>query len=52
MAKTEYEVLRRHVGDKDYYPGDTRTADSVDVGHLIGTVLKEKAAPKPKGKKS
>ena len=46
MAKTDYIVLRRHTGDKVYEPGDTRTADSVDVGHLIGKVLEEKPAPK------
>ena len=37
----EYEVLRPHLGDRDYKVGDRRTANPVDVQHLVGTVLKE-----------
>lgn len=37
----EYEVLRPHVGDKNYQEGDKRIANPIDVQHLVGTVLKE-----------
>ena len=58
-----YEVLRQHLGDKMYMPGDQREAVQSDVQHLINNgVLRqakgksdapalnkaEKAAPKNK----
>ena len=50
MALTEYNVLRRHVGDQTYEVGDTRKANAVEVSHLIGKTLEEKPAPKAKSK--
>ena len=59
-----YEVIRQHLGDRMYMPGDIREATEGDVKHLIANgVLKEsqaksekvpankavKAAPKNKG---
>ena len=46
----KYLVIRYHVGDKDYYEGDIRTARKIDVSHLIGTCLEpisNKKAAKP-----
>lgn len=58
-----YQVIRQHLGDKMYMPGDTREANPSDVKHLVDAgVLKdakakaetapinkaEKAAPKNK----
>lgn len=34
-----YKVMRRHSGDKEYFPGDTRTADKNDVQHLVPNTL-------------
>lgn len=49
-----YEVLRQHLGDKMYMPGDTRDAAQVDVQHLIDNgVLREgkaKIEPAPSNK--
>jgi hypothetical protein len=40
-----YNVMRQHLGDKMYYPGDTREAASGDVQHLIDNgILKESRA--------
>lgn len=37
-----YEVLRQHLGDKMYMPGDNREAVQSDVQHLINNgVLRE-----------
>lgn len=41
---TEYEVLRRHDGDKLYDVGDTRKALSNEVAHLVGNTLRKKTA--------
>jgi hypothetical protein len=50
-----FKVLRHHVGDRDYAPGDTRVADPAVVAHLVGLVLEEIDAapsePKPRAKK-
>lgn len=50
----EYEVLRQHYGDKQYWPGDTREANKTDVQHLLdgGTLaqVKAKSEPKPTNK--
>ena len=50
----KFEVLRRHIGDKPYEPGDFREATESDVKHLVdGGVLRrvqEKAEPAPKNK--
>lgn len=51
MAQT-YEVVRQHLGDKNYFPGDTREAEPADVAHLVPHILqpKVKKEPKPKNK--
>lgn len=42
MSKlTDYRVLRQHDGDRFYNEGETRTARSDDVQHLIPKVLEE-----------
>ncbi len=30
-----YKVLRQHLGDKMYMPGDVRKAEPADVAHLV-----------------
>lgn len=53
MAEKKYDVIRYHIGDKEYHVGDTRTANPAEVGHLIGLCLeeqKEKKAPASKNK--
>lgn len=30
-----YKVLRQHIGDREYLPGDMRTAKPTDVAHLV-----------------
>ena len=53
MAK--FEVVRKHIGDRTYEPGDTREAAKTDVAHLIPHVLKpieEPATPAAKAAKS
>ncbi|QDP57381.1 MAG: hypothetical protein Unbinned3696contig1008_59 [Prokaryotic dsDNA virus sp.] len=42
-----FKVIRYHIGDKPYEPGDDREADETEVSHLIGTVL-ERAKPEAK----
>lgn len=40
-----YEVVRQHLGDKMYMPGDAREASPPDVQHLVHNgVLKEDKA--------
>jgi hypothetical protein len=40
-----YQVLRQHLGDKMYMPGDTREVAQGDVQHLINNgVLREAQA--------
>ena len=39
MPQRTYRVVREHDGDRYYFEGDTRTADSNDVAHLIPHVL-------------
>lgn len=49
----KYQVLRRHLGDKDYYPGDEREAEPRDVAHLVERgILKavREKAPEPEAK--
>lgn len=45
-----YEVVRQHLGDKMYMPGDKREASPPDVQHLVKngvlTEAKSKAEPK------
>lgn len=45
----EFKVLRHHLGDRDYVPGEIRTANPGDVAHLVasGTLypVTEKDAP-------
>lgn len=45
---TKFEVLRQHLGDKMYMPGDTREADKNAVQHLVaqGVLAEAKAEPK------
>lgn len=44
MSKS-YEVIRQHLGDKMYMPGDTREATPSDVQHLVQNgVLRETKA--------
>lgn len=44
----EFRVIRQHLGDRMYMPGDTREADPKEVAHLVaGGVIepvKERAA--------
>lgn len=47
----QFEVLRQHFGDKQYWPGDVRDASERDVSHLVKAgVLRAKAAPELKNK--
>ena len=41
-----YTVLRHHQGDKDYKPGDVRSASHADVAHLIRLGVLEVKAEK------
>lgn len=37
-----YDVLRQHLGDKQYWAGETREANEADVKHLVEKgILKE-----------
>lgn len=48
-----FQVLRQHLGDKQYMPGDTREANPSDVKHLVDAgVLKEAKAPAAKAEKA
>lgn len=51
----KYNVLRQHLGDQMYMPGDTREANAAEVKHLVDRgVLEpagdEKAERAPKNK--
>lgn len=51
MTKKKYAVLRRHLGDKMYEPGDEREVNEGDVAHLVAKgVLAEKKAKASKDK--
>lgn len=40
-----YDVLRQHLGDKQYWAGETREANEADVKHLVDKgVLREAKA--------
>ncbi|MBY5976724.1 hypothetical protein KUV39_08700 [Phaeobacter italicus] len=41
----EYEVMRRHQGDKFYEEGETREAKPSDVSHLVARGVLRKKAP-------
>ena len=43
----KYTVLREHLGDRDYQPGDEREADPSSVAHLValGVLVPIEAAP-------
>jgi hypothetical protein len=41
----EYEVMRRHQGDKFYEEGDIREARPSDVAHLVANGVLRKKAP-------
>lgn len=51
---TEYDVKREHYGDKYYQTGDKRTANPVDVKHLVdkGILVESKEELKPKTTKT
>lgn len=50
----KYNVLRQHLGDKMYVPGDTRDANEAEVKHLVekGVLapFEKKAEQPPKNK--
>lgn len=53
----EFTVKRHHIGDRDYAPGDVRTAAAPDVAHLVRNGVlapveapAKKAAPRAAGK--
>ena len=50
--KKKFTVIREHHGDKEYKQGDTRVADPLKVGHLIGTCLEEQGEKAAKGGKN
>ncbi len=37
MTKTTYRVLRQHLGDRMYQPGEEREAEAADVAHLVAS---------------
>lgn len=42
-----YDVVRQHLGDRMYVPGDKRQANPAEVSHLVSAgVLAEPAATK------
>lgn len=47
---TEYDVKREHFGDKYYATGDKRTANPVEVKHLVdkGVLVESNKETKPK----
>jgi hypothetical protein len=45
-ATMKFEVMRRHLGDKIYEPGDTRDASENEVAHLVKAGILRKAAEK------
>lgn len=49
-----YSVIRQHLGDKMYMPGDEREAAESEVAHLVkaGVLAKATAAPKNKAEKA
>jgi len=47
MAENKrYRVLRRHLGDRYYEPGEFREGTEKELGHLVPRVLKEEPAAK------
>lgn len=48
----KYNVIRQHLGDKMYMPGDSREASPGEVKHLLanGVIEEAKADPKPANK--
>lgn len=40
----EYRVLRGHIGDREYMPGDTREAAPHEVAHLVASGCLEDGA--------
>lgn len=48
----KFKVLRQHLGDRMYMPGDEREANEGDVGHLVDNgVLEAKRDAPAKSKK-
>jgi len=51
---TKFRVLRQHLGDRMYMPGDTREAVASEVAHLVEKGVLEpdraKTDPKPANK--
>lgn len=50
----KFKVIRQHMGDRLYMPGDEREAKEADVRHLVdaGVLEKATAPPENKAKKS
>lgn len=46
----KFTVIRQHLGDKMYMPGDVREAAESDVAHLVRNKVLVKARPAPKNK--
>ncbi|MGE4339155.1 MAG: hypothetical protein AB7E55_24750 [Pigmentiphaga sp.] len=50
----KFRVIRQHLGDRMYWPGDEREATEGDVAHLVRAGVLEplsaKAEPKPNNK--
>lgn len=46
MADHKYRVVREHIGDKPYAPGDERIAAPADVAHLVPNVLEDRGPVK------
>lgn len=47
----KFDVLRQHLGDRMYMPGDERELSEADAAHLVRQgVLKKKAEPKAANK--
>jgi hypothetical protein len=45
----KFKVLRHHLGDKQYAPGDEREAAESDVTHLVRAGVLEPVETKAKG---
>lgn len=48
----KYHVTRQHLGDKMYFPGDTREASESQVGHLVKSGVLTTTAPKRKAERT
>lgn len=46
----KFDVLRQHLGDRMYQPGEEREAAEADVVHLVRAGVLRKAELKPRNK--